>query len=538
GAFLLWSVFVYVLLALWIAKSHTAELKFQLIALALGTAICLVLSGVSLFVLKPFAPSMVGSMPPMETNPLLQNIWMLVHSPLLFSGYATFTITFVIAIAGILAGRTADIIFHKHLKNWLLSGICLLGMALLAAARWSYLELAMGRYWAWDPVENMSLLPWLMAVASFHCFVGIILSERYRFWAIATAPLPFIFSLIGTFITGNETSYSLHSLSQSPIFLILLTFITCAILLWLFSVNRLSKNIPIGFPPLGTPLLSLSGLLCWSSLIIAVSAITIGVATFWPFIATLLESPATVPQPKFYNTLACIAGGILAFMLGLSALAWMQPRKPVLLEALCCIAAGLISYCIIAKESGSSLLVALIAGICAFSMLGVLFCLMLKLKNSNKAGGSLAHLGLLLLILAVGFSPNEVSSQIHMPKGDKTVFGTGDQISYTGLKQKQLRDLSQLGPEVVVKNDHFTNVLWPHTNTYANSQKTSEAAIHNGLLKDIYITFDGIWQTKDKVVITVTIKPLMLWFWVGAALVAMGSALALIRKEKNPPTPK
>lgn len=528
GSLLLWMVVVMVLFALWLLVSEMDDLKFNALALSIGSGICWWFSALLVFVAKPFAGCPVTVDNGVGLNPLLQNFWMVIHPPLMFIGYSAFLIPFVAVSAAVLAGRTELAGFYGQLRRWLLAGLCLMGLGIATGARWSYIELGWGGYWAWDPVENTSLLPWLVGLTALHTLIGRKVSEKFGFWVIALAPLPFILCLVATFITRSGILASVHSFDRNVMSSALLAFIGCCFLLWLVCIIRAAKGITVGPARLGRPVLDKTGLLFWASVIFVFSAAVIGVATLLPVIWPTSRSGAGfVVTRTFYDSVISGAGVISAFLVGLAALSCLRKHNRLTLEAMACSAAGLISYGLVFKLFDVTLLIALACGVCAFSFVAVFIKLWVDLKTSSRIGGNIAHLGLLLFVVAAGFSSYEQTIQTRLAKGSKMTLGSKYEFAYDSFVHKSSDGIIKVGPEIVVRKGALTKKLWPHNNLYPGGKSTAEVAVHTGLFEDIYVSFDGM-TGEGRVIITAKVKPLMLWLWCAAALIVAGLALAML----------
>lgn len=532
GSLVLWSVGVFVLFALWLARSKTGEMDFDAAALSIGSGVCLGFSAILVFIAKPFASSPVTVDDGAGLNPALQNFWMISHPPLLFVGYSAFVIAFVVALASVFVGRVKDSYVYRQLRHWLLFGICFLGLGIATGARWSYAELGWGGYWAWDPVENASLLPWLVAVAALHGLIGMRLADKFKLWTIILAPLPFILCLLGTFITRSGILQSIHSFGQDIMFSALLAFIGCSFLLWMACIIRAVKKISISPSRPGAYGLDKSEILFWANLIFIFTAVVIGTATFWPVIGQVItgsNSGFTLTR-VFYDRVISAVGILLAFLVGLVALADLRRRPGFMLKLSGCCAAGLICLGLVFDLSDVTLLLNLACGICAFSFIAVLMKLWFSLKAGGKIAAQIAHLGLLLLVVTAGFSSNEQSIQALLTKGGKVTLGQYS-IVYDSFEHKFFGGATKVGPEIVVRKKGLQKTLWPHNNLYPDGQSTSEVAVHTGLLEDIYISFDGV--ARDGMVrIAVKTKPLMLWLWFAVLLIVAGLALAMLEGRR------
>jgi len=534
GSLLLWSVGVFGLFGLWLAETKINDFRFDTTALSIGSAACLGFSALLVFVSKPFATCPVTLDDGVSLNPLLQNFWMITHPPLLFIGYSAFLIPFVIVLASVFTGRTDCTGLYRQLRRWLLFGICFLGLGIATGAKWSYVELGWGGYWAWDPVENASLLPWLVAVAALHSLVGTRITSKFRLWTVALVPLPFILCLVATFITRSAVLQSVHAFSQNVMFSALLAFISCCFLLWIVCIARAVRAVPAVSPSRTSALsLSKSDLLFWTNVILVSTAVVIGIATFWPIVSRFVarSSSGITPTRLFYDRIISVVGIVLAFLVGLAGLADFQKRNGFILRVLSCCGMGLVCFGLVFWLGREQLLINLAFGICAFSFVAVSMKLWLSLKGFGKVGGNISHLGLLLLVVAVGFSSSEQVVQARLAKEEKITLGSYD-ITYHSFKHKLVDGVTKVGPEIIIRKKGLEKKLWPHNNLYPTGHSSAEVAVHTGILEDIYISFDSVgWD--GRVAIEAKLKPLMLWLWLAALLIVAGLALAILEGKRK-----
>jgi len=533
GSLLLWSAGVFVMFAVWLLRGERSDIRFDGAALTIAAGVCLGFSALLVLVERPFAggPAMVDD--GAGLNPLLRNFWMVIHPPLLFVGYSAFSIPFAVTCGSVFAGKSADSHLYSQLWRWMLFGVCFLGLGIVTGARWSYVELGWGGYWAWDPVENASLLPWLAAIASLHSLVGIRFANRFKRYSAILAPLPFILCLVATFITRSGILQSVHSFGQNVIFSALLAFIGFCSLLWLVCSIKAVKDTTVGSPPPSASKLDKSEMLFWGNIIFIFTAVVVGIATFWPVIWRLCTGSnfGFTLTRQFYDRVISAAGIILAFLLGLTALADLQKRSHFIPKIVACCAAGLLCFALTFKLSGTIPLIALACGICGFSFAAILLRLALNLKAKGKIAGAISHLGMLLLVVTAGISSAERVVQAQLAKGEKISLG-GYTIVYDSFEHKFYDDITSVGPEIVVRKEGPAKKLWPHNNVYPDGQSTSEVAVHTALLEDVYVSFDGVGQ-DGSIVITAKVKPLMLWLWFAAVLIVVGPALAMLKAGKK-----
>jgi len=564
GSLLLWSVALFLLFALWQLAIQNSKLKiqnlkegqvFNAVALSVGSGVCLAFSAILVFVARPFAGISEPVDEGMGLNPLLQNFWMVIHPPLLFVGYSAFLVPFVIALACVFTNRSEESEVYavrkttffsngvyRMLRRWLLVGICFLSLGIATGARWSYVELGWGGYWAWDPVENTSLLPWFVAVAALHSIAGMRVADKFRRWAVILGPVPFILCLVATFATRSGVLTSLHSFESSLLSVMssaLLVFIGCCFLLWLVCVIRacLWAIAPSRESPFH---LDKGEILSWAVVTLILTAVIIGGATFWPVVSRLVRfsSSGLTPTPEFYNAVISMAGIVWAFLVGLAALSDLPRKRPAFtLKVLVCCAMGLVCFGGF-RLSEKRLLMSFACGICAFSFTGVFLKLLHRLKVAGKIAGEIAHLGLLILVVAAGFSWGEQSVQAQLTKGGKITLG-GYEFVYDSFRHKLSDGVTQAGPEIIVRKKGLQKKLWPHSSLYpapaisgSESRSTSEVAIHARLVEDIYVSFDGVGR-EGGVIITAKIKPFMFWLWFAAVLVIAGAALAMLEGKRK-----
>jgi len=414
-----------------------------------------------------------------------------------------------------------------------------------------------GGYWAWDPVENASLLPWLVAVAALHGLAGIRLANRFRLWTVVLAPVPFILCLFATFITRSGLLASVHSFDRNVMFSALLAFIGCCLLLWVGCIIKAAKNISISPSRLSAFGSGKGKLLFWANLVFISTAVVIGTATFWPLIWPVIRKVMSIPDASFtltrifYDRLISGVGILLAFLVGLTALANLRGRRSLLLPLLSG-SIGLACFTLVYKSGEKQLLPGLAYGACAFSFIPVLTQLLSNLKARTKISSSIAHLGLLLLVVTAGFSSKEQAIRGLLNTAGTITIGKYEFI-YDSFVHKSFEDVVKVGPEIVVRkitkkgfveklwprksNSNSQSsvqvaVLWPHNNLYSNGQTSSEVAVQTRLFEDIYVSFDGVGQ-DSRVLITAKVKPLMLWLWVSALLIVAGFVLALLEAKKS-----
>ncbi len=535
GSLVFLSVAVFVLFTLWqVSHSNTqllfGHLEFDAVALSIGIAVCLAFTALLIFVAKPFAVSSLTVDDGAGLNPVLQDFWMIIHPPLFFIAYAAFMIPFVVVLASVLTGGEDNYEIYSRLKSWLLFGICFLGAGIASGMRWSYIELGWGGFWAWNPAENLSLLPWLIGLAALHSLIGMRIAENFRFWFIILAPLPFILCLFAIFIARTNILQSMHSFVETDFSLLLLALVLFCLLIWLISVIIVARGKSLSLAGYSGFHLDKTEALFWANVVFIFIAVAVGIGTFWPVIwqaGTSADSYGALPA-QFYNYIVLVAATILVLLIGCATLVDLQEHRGFILNLLGCIAAGLLCLGLVFRFLEKEFLVNLACIVCAFSCVAVLAKLVLSLKAVDQIASGIAHLGLLILLIAICFSPDGEIIRMVLNKAEHVELGKYE-LSYDSFKRGSSFGVKREGPEIVVKKEDFLKVLWPHSCFYPNGRRTAEVAVFTGLFEDIYVSFDGVSRT-GAVAIKAKLKPFMFWVWLAVILIVAGTALGLSKK--------
>lgn len=546
GLMLLWSVSVFILFALWLAKNKMDGSSFNAASVSIGSAICLVFSAFVLLAAKPFAAVFEVIIQSREPNHLSVNPWMIAHLPFLFVGYAALLIPFVVVMAYVFTAGSQDFEAYRQgpikeeiiktelrqLRRWLLFGICFLTLGIAAGARRYYIEF--GDFRAWGALEYMSLLPWFVVVAAIHSLGGMRLADKFRGWTIVLGPVPFILGLFVVFIIASGGRKYPPSLDPTGLPSALLIFIGCCSILWLVCIIRAIKSISIVPHQKSIFRLDRIEILSLANIILILTTVVIAIVTLWPLFSRFLPAFSSnfKPTKTFYDLVFSIMGIALAFMLGMCSLADFQRRDrssktPILL----CSAIGLVCFGIIWKLKEQPVMPSLACGVSAFSFVAVVMRLLFDLRISGSLGRAVSHLGLLILLVAIGWSSDEQSISTRMIEG-KTITLAGYNISYDGsFERKVFGDMTKVGPNIVIRKKGMKKEIWPHNIVYQDGRIVPELAVHTGLFEDLYISFDKLMQ-DNSIMITVKTRPLMFWLWFAGMLFVVGSVLGLLSRGK------
>ncbi len=524
----------------------------------------------------PFSPRHPVPADGMGLNPMLQNIGMIAHPPTLFIGYAGFTIPFALMIAALVCGSLESWIGIA--RRWILFAWIFLTIGIILGAQWAYVELGWGGYWAWDPVENASLLPWLTGTALLHSIFVQQQRSMFRLWNVLLAGGTFILCIFGTYITRSGIIQSVHAFQPSLIATFFLTFmILCTIAclaLIIFRWRRLGqqpavrgKGDAFEKAPAMQGLISREGaVLLGNSLLVLMTVLTL-LGTMSPVINERLTGRAITMQQNFYNTavlplalvMLLIMGAAPMLGYGLTKLGDLLRcvRVPLAISFLAAIVVSFIVGIPIPEDAPLKTVVRLMLlgpHSCTFVVAMTICCLLadfiqvLRARMRNvggnllgcafaaidashrRYGGHMAHLGMAMIVAGIAGSSlfgQKESAQLVL--GERTRIGSYE-VSLDAVNR--IRGANFTGMEAVVTLTTPAgkqHVLKPQIREYAKSRNgaNAEVALMTNLAEDVYISALG-FGSESSATIQVMINPLVLWIWIGGLVMTLGGVWAML----------
>lgn len=421
-------------------------------------------------------------------NPLLQNFWMTIHPPILFTGFTSLAIPFSFAIAALMKNR-----YDKWMKlalPWTLFGGMILGLGIMLGGYWAYGVLGWGGYWAWDPVENSSFIPWLFIVGAVHTMIAEEKVGKYKKTSLLLCIVAYAMVLWSTFLTrsGVLGDASVHSFVDpgQEVYLFLVVFLCMfagggfALLIWRFKSLRTVKSEG------QVNLLSRESALFVGSVTICAAALVIAVGTSWPIL-----SKGTV-EPDFYNRMNLPLAILIAAINGISILLrWKHSEEKQFFKSLYLPLGFTAAITIVLVIAGvRDLLIALLAASSFFAMfVNAEIAYTIFRKNKSKAGAYIAHMGIMLLFLGIiGSSRYSVEENVSLPLGEpKHVLG-GYVLTYKGATEIP-GDAEKYHFNVIVQKDDKAFLLQPvmYYSEYSEGiMKNPDIA--NLVTKDLYLS--------------------------------------------------
>jgi cytochrome c-type biogenesis protein CcmF len=481
-------------------------------------------------------------------NPLLQDHpLMAIHPPFLYLGYVGFTVPFAFCIAALVTGRVGEG-WLATTRRWTLLSWGFLTVGIVLGAWWSYEVLGWGGFWAWDPVENASFLPWLTGTAYIH---SVMVQERrgmLRVWNLSLLLATFSLTILGTFLTRSGVLDSVHSFTQSPIGAWLLSFfgLVVAVSLGLIAWrgDRLRSPGRVDSP------LSREGAFLANNVLFAAFAFVVLLGTVFPLIYEALKGdPVTVGRPYFDRMTMPIGLALLFLMAIAPVLPWRKASRELLRHRLLWPAWAGAAGIVLAVIVGARGLAPLVAfGLGGFAAGSACRQLVLAARAARRTGGSplsavvgranggmIVHLG--VIVVAVAFTAASSfthGNELRLREG-QTARVAGHTVTYLGSEREETARKTTIKARVRVDGGQ---VFTPALNRYPNATQTiGTPSVDVGLRRDVYLTFiEAPKRPGGSVVIGVLVEPLVSWLWLGGLIMALGTLLALVPGRRRLPT--
>ena len=539
GSMLLWVLILTLFgaTAAWFGGNLPPTMKARV--LAVQSSISVAFFAFIIFTSNPFTRLVQPPFDGQDLNPLLQDPGLAFHPPFLYLGYVGLSMAFSFAVAALIEGRV-DAAWGRWVRPWTLAAWMFLTIGIALGSWWAYYELGWGGFWFWDPVENASFMPWLIAAALLHSAIVVEKRESLKSWTILLAILAFGFSLIGTFIVRSGVLTSVHAFASDPergmmILFILAFFVGGALTLFAMRSNAMQAKGVFG-------LVSRESGILLNNIILAVSSFVVFIGTIWPLVAEMFfDRKLSVGAPFFdqaFSPFMILLG--IALPIG-AMLPWKRANLTATVRKLIpamglALAVALLGY---VMQTGRSLLgpVGLLLG--TWIVVGTAIDLWSRTgRNGSFArlfrlpradwGKSIAHAGLGVTMLGVsGLMAWELEDISTVQIGESIEIGSYE-VMLTEVKRVPGPNyVSTMASVDVLKNGSFVRTLYPEKRVYpVQAMPTTEAAIDNGFLRDVYVVIgdpqeDGGWALRSHV------KPLANWIWGGSILMALGGIFSL-----------
>jgi len=531
GSLLLWLlvlslfIFTFILTSNKLLKNYRIlTILFQQIII-IGFFIFLIVSSNPFNYIYPIPSEGLG------LNPILQDPALAIHPPILYLGYVGSSVIF----SSVLAATTLNYvskIWAIHIKNWILISWIFLTLGILLGSIWAYYELGWGGFWFWDPVENVSLMPWLALTTLFHCVLVLEKRSTLSTWVIILSITTFTLSMCGTFLVRSGILNSVHTFANDPergLFILTFLFILIFTSLFVFFVfHKSDKQEIISFSLLSkeTSILINNWLMMYF-----LSVILIG--TIYPIFLDVISSEKISVGPPFYHKL--IIPFLIPFLIFMAIgpqLKWIKSDlngKSYLVFLL--VISVVISFFIVKNFEKNFLINTILVG-GAFYLFFVTIRDFFKKKFKNISQ-NLSHFGFSLFLLSILFNNIFASETIINLRVGEIFKNDKYQIEFLDLQKSDKENYISFKGYFLIKEDNIENKLEPELRVYNQPNIiTSEADIKTTFFSDKFITINTI---KDEEFFNVRyqVKPFMLWIWVSVMLISFGGILSLFKKNSS-----
>ena len=478
-----------------------------------------------------------------DLNPLLQDIGLIVHPPMLYMGYVGFSVAFAFAIAALLGGRL-DAAWARWSRPWTIVAWAFLGIGIVLGSWWAYYELGWGGWWFWDPVENASFMPWLVGTALIHSLAVTEKRGVFKSWTVLLAIAAFSLSLLGTFLVRSGVLTSVHAFAADPqrgVFILMFLLAVVGGSLTLFALRAPVVKSQVGFA-----LWSRETLLLANNLILIVAASMILLGTLYPLLLDAISGAKLSVGPPYFNALFLPLMALVMFTLAIGVLvrwkdtpvSWLFGMlTPVLigsgvLGVLAAFLLGDFHWAVLATCMLSAWVV--LAGVRDLfdkTRHKGLFAGMRSLTLSYW-GMQLAHFGIAFCALGIVLSSQyNAERDLRLAPGESVELG-GYRFVFEGAEHFQGPNFTSDRASVrVLDGDREIALLHPEKRLYSVQRSMmTEAGIDGGFTRDLYVALgepleDGAWAVR------VHVKPYIRWIWLGGLLTALGGVLAALDKR-------
>ncbi|MBV9530631.1 MAG: heme lyase CcmF/NrfE family subunit [Bradyrhizobium sp.] len=512
-----------------------------------------------LFILTTSNPFARIAEPPMEgrdLNPVLQDIGLAVHPPMLYLGYVGFSISFSFAIAALLEGRI-DAAWARWVRPWTLLAWIFLTLGIAMGSYWAYYELGWGGWWFWDPVENASLMPWLAGTALLHSALVMEKRNALKVWTILLSILTFSLSLLGTFLVRSGVLTSVHAFATDPTRGVFILLILCVFIggsLALFAARAPALKQGGLFAPI-----SREGALVLNNLFLTTACATVFVGTLYPLaLEVLTGDKISVGAPFFNLTFAPLFVPLMVAVPFGPTLAWK--RGDLLGASQRLMAAGVAALMAVALAwawaRGGSALAPLAIGLAVFVIAGAVTDLaerigLLRVPLAialhrarglprSAWGTAFAHAGIGIALIGIVCETTWNSEYVGTMKPNDSTSLAGYQFTLDRLTQRQGPNYRELAAEFTVgREGERLTVMMPSKRTFpSRGMSTSETALLTRGVSQLYISL-GDTTADGGIIVRIYHKPLVLLIWFGPVLMALGGVLSLSdrRLRVGVPTP-
>ena len=539
GSLLLWVL----LLALWSVSValFSRSLPLAMVARVLSV-LGLISTGFLAFILttsNPFERLLPAAPEGRDLNPLLQDPGLVIHPPMLYMGYVGMSVAFAFAISALLSGRL-DAAWARWSRPWTVIAWTFLTFGIGLGSWWAYYELGWGGWWFWDPVENASLMPWLVGTALIHSLMVTEKRGSFKAWTVLLAIAAFSLSLLGTFLVRSGVLTSVHAFASDPsrgIFILIFLALVVGSSLTLFAWR--APQVTLGG---SMGLLSRESLLLSNSVILVVATAAVLLGTIYPLIIDALNLGKLSVGPPYFNLVfAPLMVPLLFIMIPGTVARWREAHLTDIVRELRWVGLLALALALLLPLALGAWSLGVVLGLFlgAWIALGTLQQVLVRLRKPGRIGASfwgmhLAHFGMAVLVVGVtGVKSYEVERDVRMGIGEQVTIAPYS-FKMVGLQEVKGPNYNAVRGEFdVFKDGQFLEKMYPEKRRYFSSaMPMTEAAIDSGFMRDLYVSLgESLGGTPAQWSVRVYYKPFVPWLWAGVLLMVAGGLLAALDRR-------
>lgn len=575
GSMLLWAVIMSLFAALVVLrKAAVPEALFVWVVPMLSGACAFFLTVVSALT-NPFRliPDSISHFDGNGLNPLLQNPSMMIHPPLLYLGFTGFVVPFAFCLAA-LASNQLSVSWIRLTRRWTLVAWCFLTAGIVLGGNWAYIELGWGGFWAWDPVENASFMPWLTGTAFLHSVMVQEHRGMLKVWNIMLAVLTYLLTVFGTFLTRSGVVQSVHAFAETDVGWVFLAYMIVLFVIVLVLLSLRWKSLKPD--SVLQSYISREAAFLFNNLCLLAILVTTLWGTMLPVITEAMTGEKSVVGPPFFNKVNNPLFLALLFLMAIGPLiswrknslkqlkklflfpfllstfffilgVWLDPERP--LASLSFALSGLVVITIAIEFHRAARARSVVSGKSSIMEVGALL-----IRKPRKYGAHVVHLGVAFAAISITASmAYKIERDLALELGSPQKVGSYN-LALLGLKEGSGYGYKSLSTEIEVsdaRTGEFITRMYPEKREYTRSGEiTTEVDIRSTLKEDLYIAFAGLEQIEKgavspagsvqnkRAVLKVFINPLQVWLWFSSLLILFGSLVILaedlwIRIGKN-----
>ncbi|HVF54270.1 MAG TPA: heme lyase CcmF/NrfE family subunit [Actinomycetota bacterium] len=484
-------------------------------------------------------------------NPLLQSPGMLIHPPLLYAGFVGFSVPFAFAMAALWSGHLTDEWFRST-RRWTLFAWSALSVGIVLGGAWAYTELGWGGYWAWDPVENASFMPWLTATAFLHSVVIQEKRRMFKLWNVTLILMTYGLAVFGTFLTRSGILSSVHTFTEGPIGRWFLPFLAAMLIGGLVMIAlRLG---PLRSENRFDSLMSRESMFLINNFLFVAAALTVLWGTIYPIVAELVTGTRLSVGPPFFNSVFVPLGLALIGLTGIGPLiSWRRMSRGAFWRVVRVpLAAGVLTSVGLAAAGVRSAGALLAFSLCMFTAVAVIseFGRAARIgdkaatgaarfartvgRNRRRYGGYVVHLGVVLIVIGFAGSAFRSERQVLLDPGASMAIGDYT-LTYAELERTSTPEKERIALHLEVeRKGDSRGVLVPQRNFHrAQRQWQSEVAIDSTPIEDLYVVVTS-FDRDGTAAVRAFINPLTWWIWVGASVMVGGMAFIFTAERRAP----